>query len=87
MGGSLHGFVSQGDFQGIARRSTAVRAGLQALALRLERAQLPRTRAPGGLARATEELGDIAQEAAEMMDAELIDWRVGFEGKPLTLPA
>ena len=86
LGGSLLGFLSQSDFQSIARRSAAVRGDLVELKSRLGRLVVPATDAPENLAGTVEGLGDLAEEAAEVMDAELIDWRVGFEGKPLILP-
>jgi len=76
LGGATHGFLSQGDFQSLARRSTGVRAGLQRLAARLDRLPAPSTRA----------LGDLAEATADVMSGELIDWRVEVGEKPLTLP-
>lgn len=73
-GAAVHGFLSQGDFQTVARRSDGMRADLEDLAYRVERAEEWDT------------LRGLAQATADVMGAELIDWRVGFEGKPPTLP-
>jgi hypothetical protein len=76
LGGATHGFLNQGDFQNLARRSQGVRAGLQRLLLRLDR-----LRTPSGKV-----LGDLAGATADVMGEELIDWRVEVGEKPLTLP-
>jgi hypothetical protein len=75
LGAAIHGFLSQGDFQNLARRSEGMRADLEDLAFRLK------------VADTAAALGDLAEETAEVMGAELIDWRVGIEGKPPSLPA
>lgn len=86
LGGSLLAFLGQSDFQNMARRSAAMRAGLLELKSKLEHLTVPATAGPGELAATVQDLGDLAEETAEVMGAELIDWRVGFEGKPLVLP-
>jgi hypothetical protein len=76
LGGATHGFLSQGDFQSLARRSEGVRAGLERLIARLDRVRAPSSRALAG----------IADAAIDLMGSELIDWRVEVGEKPLSLP-
>jgi hypothetical protein len=76
VGGATHGFLSQADFQSLARRSEGVRVGLQRLVDRLEGLDTPTGRS----------LRRVAAAATDVMGSELIDWRVEVGEKPLTLP-
>lgn len=76
LAGAVYGFLGEGEFRAIARRSEGIQAGLQALVARLDRLRAPSSRS---LVRA-------AETAVDMMGGELIDWRVDVGGKPLKLP-
>jgi hypothetical protein len=77
-GAALQGIVSQGDFHNVARRSAAMYHWLSGIVTQLRVAQEDLS---------AEVLGELAEKAAEVMGAELIDWRVGFQGKPLVFPS
>ena len=76
LGGAIYGFLGEGEFRAIARRSQGIHAGLQGLVARLDKLRAPTSRS----------LERVAEAAVEMMGGELIDWRVDIGGKPLSLP-
>jgi hypothetical protein len=78
-GAALGGILSQGEFDRIGRRSRAMSIGLDRLAARLAR----RDDEP---AISSDLCAAVADEAAEAMTAELLDWQVTFRAKPLELP-
>ncbi len=73
---AVYGFLGQGEFRNLARRSEGVRAELQALLLRLQKRRSLTNRS----------LERAADDTVEVMGGELIDWRVEIGGKPLSLP-
>lgn len=75
-GAARHGFLGQADVLGSSLRSAALAARLEEMSRRLD--QLG---APGEL----ESLptGDLALEAARIMEGDLAGWRTVFRGKPL----
>lgn len=75
-GAARHGFLGQGDMLGSAMRSVALAHRLRDLQGRLERLG-----APAELESLA--LGDLALEAARMMEADLATWRVVYQAKPL----
>ena len=77
-GAALHGIVSQGDFHQVARRSAAMYDWLSGIVAQVK---------VGQEAPSAEVLGELAEKAAEVMGAELIDWRVAFQDKPLVFPS
>jgi hypothetical protein len=76
LGAALAGISSQGEFRRVAQRSKAMAIRLQHLARRLS----------AGSTRTSDELGVLAEQAVEMMTAELLDWQLTFRTKPLELP-
>jgi hypothetical protein len=79
-GRALAGISSQGEFDRVARRSAAMAAALGGLAQRLDRAATDASPSSSACAQ-------VAEAAAEMMTAELLDWQVTFRAKSLELPA
>jgi len=77
-GAALHGIVSQGDFHQVARRSAAMHHWLSGIVAQVK---------VGQEAPSAEVLGELAEKAAEVMGAELIDWHVAFQDKPLVFPS
>lgn len=75
-GAATAGLASQGEFHRMAERARAM-----AQRLRRIRDTLP-TGTPTAAA-----LGEHAEEAANLMLEEVLDWRVLFLGRPLELPA
>ncbi len=72
---SVHGFLSQGEFESTAERSRRTRRELEGIAKRVER--VPAT---------SDALGELATEAAQAMDAELGAWFVAYQAKGVTYP-
>ena len=62
----------------MARRSAAMYHWLSGIVTQLRAAQEDLS---------AEVLGELAEKAAEVMGAELIDWRLGFQDKPLVFPS
>ena len=77
LGAALYGIRSQGDFANIEKRSLAMSEWLKAMAARLEALPAPLS---------STVLGNAAEEAADTMLSELLNWCVIFQGKPLGLP-
>lgn len=71
---AVHGFLSQGDFWNIARRSRRMHEDLSALRERIA------DRAATGV-----ELGDAAEDAAASLRDEVLHWRVFVRLKPISL--
>ncbi len=71
---TVHGFLSQGDFWNIARRSRRMHEDLSAL-----REQIADRSATGA------QLGDSAEDAAESLRDEVLHWRVFVRLKPISL--
>ncbi len=78
LGAAAAAIASQGDYAGIERRAEAMAERLRALGRRLGDAAGPVS---------SDRAGGVAEEASELMTAELLDWQVTFRAKPLTLPA
>jgi hypothetical protein len=76
IGAALAAIASQGEFGRIAERSHAMVLRLRALLTRLRASDTPTSVTSG----------EIAEEAAETMTAELLDWQITFRDKPLHLP-
>jgi hypothetical protein len=72
---SVHGFLSQGEFESTAERSRRTRRQLEGIAKRVEK--VPAT---------SDALGELATEAAQAMDAELGAWFVVYQAKGVTYP-
>jgi hypothetical protein len=79
-GAAFAAILSQGEFERIAERSRAMREKLAELAPPLAQAE------EAGEVLPSRRLGQIAEAAAAVMVADLLDWRVVFQGKPLVLP-
>ncbi len=77
IGAALYGIRIQGDFKAAAERSAVVAARLSSLMRDLG------GKHPTSFAKAAR----IADEAANIMTAELSDWSMIFREKPLSLPA
>ncbi len=78
-GAAIHGFLSQGDFEGSERRSFGIAEGLRDLLQQLDAV-------PGhGAHPRAESLGSLAETAALTMADEMVDWRVQFLAKHDTL--
>jgi len=75
-GAARHGFLGQADMLGSSLRSVALAHRLRDLQGRLERLGVP-----GDLESLP--LGDLALDAARIMEADLATWRVVYQGKPL----
>jgi hypothetical protein len=71
---TMHGFLSQGDFENVRRRSKRMAAELGTLAPRVA------ALSPDPVA-----LGDAAEEAARVMSDEVLYWRVFVRLKPISL--
>jgi hypothetical protein len=76
-GAAIAGILGQGEYERITKRSKAMQDQLQEMVDKLDEA--PRL--------SSESLGEIAEEAAEIMTSEVLDWRVVFRARPLVLPA
>jgi hypothetical protein len=74
LGAAVHGFLSQGDFWNLARRSERMCAHLRPLAVEVS-ATTP----------TTEALGIVAEKAADVMRDEVVYWRVFVRLKPPAL--
>ena len=75
-GAALNAIRMQGDFDTVARRSLATESRLIAIRAALH--------APGlDFAR----LADLVQKTAEVMGADVSEWRTLFRTRPLSLPA
>jgi hypothetical protein len=72
---SLHGLLSQGEFESTAERSRRTRRELEAIADRVK--SVPAT---------SDALGELATETAQAMDAELGAWFVAYQAKRVTYP-
>jgi hypothetical protein len=77
-GAAIHGINSQGDFRNVARRSADMNKWLSNILTRLRMA---------GDEISSDELAAFAEEAAGVMGADLLDWRVDFQEKPLVFPS
>jgi hypothetical protein len=76
---AAHGFLSQGDFWNLQRRSERMYHELTSLCTRLE------TVTSTSAALTSEALGDAAEEASETLDDEVLNWRVFVRLKPISL--
>ena len=77
-GAAIHGTNSQGDFRNVARRSGDMNKWLSNILTRLRMA---------GDEISSDDLAAFAEEAAGVMGADLLDWRVDFQEKPLVFPS
>jgi hypothetical protein len=77
-GAAIHGINSQGDFRNVARRSGDMNKWLSNILTRLRMA---------GDEISSDDLAAFAEEAAGVMGADLLDWRVDFQEKPLVFPS
>jgi uncharacterized protein DUF4231 len=77
-GAAVHGINSQGDFRNVARRSADMNKWLSNILTRLRMA---------GDEISSGDLAAFAEEAAGVMGADLLDWRVDFQEKPLVFPS
>jgi hypothetical protein len=77
-GAAIHGVDSQGDFRNVARRSADMNKWLSDILTRVRMA---------GDDISSDELAAFAEEAAGVMGADLLDWRVDFQEKPLVFPS
>jgi len=77
LGASLAGILTQGEFERIARRSTAMAERLGTIVEKLSNEARNHS---------SESLGHLAETAAQAMITEVLDWRVVFLAKPLGLP-
>jgi hypothetical protein len=77
-GAAIHGINSQGDFRNVARRSADMNKWLSDILTRVRMA---------GDEISSDELAAFAEEAAGVMGADLLDWRVDFQEKPLIFPS
>jgi len=77
LGAAFYGIRTQGEFEQIAKRSDAMSAHLENLRSELVKADfVPSYRL----------LGRIAENTAEVMSSETLDWRIVFQSKRLVLP-
>ncbi|HXQ45542.1 MAG TPA: hypothetical protein VN806_02945 [Caulobacteraceae bacterium] len=76
-GAALNAIRMQGDFESVARRSATTTARLEAIRRELHIAH------PLDFAR----LADLVQKTAEVLDADVSEWRTLFRTRPLSLPA
>lgn len=76
-GASIAARATQGEFHRLAERSEAMAERLGAIAQELEDLPDP----------SVAHLGDLAEEAADLMLAEVLDWRVMLLARPPELPA
>jgi hypothetical protein len=76
-GAALNAIRMQGDFESVARRSATTGARLEAIRKELHMAH------PLDFAR----LADLVQKTAEVLDADVSEWRTLFRTRPLSLPA
>jgi hypothetical protein len=77
-GAAIHGINSQGDFRNVARRSADMNKWLSDILTRVRMA---------GDEISSDGLAAFAEEAAGVMGADLLDWRVDFQEKPLIFPS
>ncbi|HVY55803.1 MAG TPA: DUF4231 domain-containing protein [Thermodesulfobacteriota bacterium] len=77
LGAAIYGIRTQGEFEQLAKRSDAMSAHLENLRSELDR---PDFTSSYGL------LGSIAENTAEVMSTETLDWRIVFQSKRLVLP-
>jgi hypothetical protein len=75
-GAALNAIRMQGDFEAVARRSAATEARLVAIRAALDEPGLDFAR-----------LADLTQKSAEVMGADVAEWRTLFRTRPLSLPA
>ncbi|MFZ1414833.1 MAG: hypothetical protein WAS73_09695 [Defluviicoccus sp.] len=76
-GASFAARATQGEFHRLAERSEAMAGRLREIAVRIDALPDP----------SVSELGDEAEEAANLMLAEVLDWRVMLLARPAQLPA
>lgn len=76
-GASFVARATQGEFHRLAERSEAMAERLQQIVNQLEALSDP----------SATQLGDLAEEAADLMLAEVLDWRVMLLARPPQLPA
>jgi hypothetical protein len=76
-GAAFYGIRTQGEFEQIAKRSEAMSAHLENLRNELEKADFVPS---------YKFLGRIAENTAEVMSSETLDWRIVFQSKRLVLP-
>ncbi|MEW6144981.1 MAG: DUF4231 domain-containing protein [Thermodesulfobacteriota bacterium] len=76
-GAAFYGIRTQGEFEQIAKRSEAMSAHLENLRNELEKADFVPS---------YQFLGRIAENTAEVMSSETLDWRIVFQSKRLVLP-
>jgi hypothetical protein len=75
-GAALNAIRMQGDFDTVARRSTATEGRLIAIRDALNEPGLDFAR-----------LADLIQKSAEVLGADVAEWRTLFRTRPLSLPA
>ncbi len=79
-GAAIIGIVGQAEFHRVATRSEALAESLSQL---LETLRLGESDA----GQASRDLRTIAQSVAEVTQSELLDWRIVFRERPMTLPS
>ncbi len=77
-GAATYGIRNQGEFQRVAERSAAMNERLKEIANQLVKP---------GLVFSSRVLGQTAEATADIMTAELLDWRIVFRAKPPELPS
>jgi hypothetical protein len=77
LGAAIYGIRSQGELQRIPKRSEAMSAELGIIQDALTRA---------GPVLSSSTLGQAAEQVADIMTAEVLDWRIVFQERPLVLP-
>lgn len=78
LGAALAAIRSQGEFERVVKRSEAMSRNLREIGTDLGRL----VAAPSSAA-----LGALAEQAADCLVSEVLDWRVVFKARPLDLPA
>jgi hypothetical protein len=78
-GAAIAGILGQAEFHRIRKRSGALEQGLAGLSQILK--------AEGGKTPRSLVLGQIAESMADVMTADVLDWRTVFRERPLTLPS
>lgn len=77
LGAAIYGIRTQGEFDQLAKRSDAMSAHLENLRDELDRRDfVPSYKL----------IGSIAENTAEVMSSETLDWRIVFQSKRLVLP-
>lgn len=79
-GGALTAIRFQGEFERVIKRSRAMKGQLEKISDELGNCQIAGAKPSSGA------LGEIATTGAQLMVAEVLDWRTVFLARPLGLP-